>query len=67
MNRWVEQYSELSLRETVDIHATLNLITTFSVMDELDAEPITEELGKAIDAFSSGKAPSSDGIPPEVI
>lgn len=67
MNRWVEQYSELSLRETVDIHATLNLITTFSVMDELDAEPITEELGEAIDAFSSGKAPPSDGIPPEVI
>ena len=36
-------------------------------MDELDAEPIIEELGEAIDAFSSGKAPLSDGIPPEVI
>lgn len=67
MNRWVEQYSELSLRATVDTHAALNLITTFSVVDELDAEPIIEELSEAIDALSNGKAPPSDGIPPEVI
>ena len=67
MNRWVDHYSELFLRETVDTHAALNLITTLPVMDELDAEPIIEELGETIDAFSSGKAPPSYGIPPEVI
>lgn len=67
MNRWVDHYSELSLRETVDTDAALNLITTLPVMDELDAEPIIKELGEDIDAFSTGKAPPSDGIPPEVI
>ena len=36
-------------------------------MDELDAELIIEELGETIDAFSSGKAPPSYGIPPKVI
>ena len=36
-------------------------------MDELDAEPTIEELDKAIDTLSNGKAPGSDGIPPEVI
>lgn len=61
MNRWVDHYSELSLRETVDTQ----LILPF--MDELDAEPIIEELGETIDAFSSGKAPPSYGIPPKVM
>ena len=42
-------------------------VDTLPVMDELDAEPIIEELGETIDAFSSGKAPPSYGIPPEVI
>ena len=63
----MDHYSELSVRETVDTHAVLNLITTLPVMDELDAEPIIEELGETIDAFSSGKALPSYGIPPEVI
>ena len=63
MNRWVDHYSELSLRETVD---TLP-VDTLPVMDELDAEPIIEELGETIDAFSSGKAPPSYDIPPKVI
>ncbi|GCC26181.1 hypothetical protein chiPu_0004596 [Chiloscyllium punctatum] len=36
-------------------------------MDELDAEPSVEELSKAIDSLASGKAPGSDGIPPDLI
>ena len=42
-------------------------VDTLPVMDELDAEPIIEELGETIDAFSSGKAPPSYGIPPKVM
>ena len=34
---------------------------------ELDEEPSTQELSRAIDSLSSGKAPGEDGIPPEVI
>ena len=42
-------------------------VDTLPVTDELDAEPIIEELGETIDAFSSGKAPPSYGIPPKVM
>ncbi len=36
-------------------------------MKELDALPTVDELSKAIDSLARGKAPGSDGIPPEVI
>ena len=36
-------------------------------MEELDAPPSLEELGKAIDFLACGKAPEKDDIPPEVI
>ena len=43
MDRLVEHYSELSLRETVVNYAALNWITFLPVMDELDAEPTIQE------------------------
>ena len=36
-------------------------------MDELDSEPLVEELSMAIDSLASGKAPGNDGIPPDFI
>ena len=36
-------------------------------MEELDTEPTLEELSKAIDSLASGKAPGSDGIPPDLL
>ncbi|CAH1252113.1 OBSCN [Branchiostoma lanceolatum] len=36
-------------------------------MDELDAEPTLDELNKAIDSLSTGKAPGSDAIPPDLL
>ena len=36
-------------------------------MEELDKEPTLEELSKAIDSLASGKAPGSDGIPPDLL
>ena len=36
-------------------------------MEELDNPPDVEELSKAIDSLTCGKAPSKDGIPPEII
>ena len=36
-------------------------------MEELDSEAILEELSKAINSLTSGKAPGSDGIPPDLI
>ena len=43
MDRLVEHYSELSLRETVVNYATLNWITFLPVMDELEDEPTIQE------------------------
>ena len=37
------------------------------VLEELDTEPTLDELNKAIDALSCGKAPGEDCIPPEII
>ena len=60
-------YYKFYLHETVVTDAVLNYITPLPIMDELDAKPNIEELDKAVDALSNGKAPGSDGIPPEVI
>ena len=37
------------------------------MMDKLDAKPTIEDLSKAKDTLSSGKAPGNDSISPEVI
>ena len=67
MNRWVEHYSELYARETKISDSAINAIESLSTMEELDVEPTLEELSKAIDKLAAGKAPGSDGIPPDLI
>ena len=67
MARWVEHYLELYATQNVVTDAALNAIEELPVLDELDAEPTEEELSKAIDCLSTGKAPGEDGIPAEVI
>ena len=67
MERCVEHYSELYSRETVVTNAALNAIRDLPMMEELDNEPTIEDLSKAIDSLSCGKAPGCDSIPPEVI
>ena len=67
MERWVEHYLELySTMNTVSLDA-IDSIIPLPEMAELDEEPSLEELRKAIRALKCGKAPGSDGIPPEVI
>ena len=36
-------------------------------LEELDTEPTLQELSKAIDSLAYGKAPGSDGIPPDLL
>ena len=63
MERRVEHY----LDQNVVTDAALCAISQLPVMDELDDEPTEEELRKAIDCLSAGKAPGEDGIPLEVV
>ena len=67
MERWVEHYSYLYSRENTVSTAALDVIDCLPTMDELDSEPLVEELSKAIDGLASGKAPGNDGIPPDFI
>ncbi|KAL7838408.1 hypothetical protein AOLI_G00268120 [Acnodon oligacanthus] len=67
MERWVEHYSDLYSRENIIVTSALDAINSLSIMEELDAEPIQEELSKAIDNLACGKAPENDDIPPDLI
>ena len=67
MERWVEHYSELYSRQNVVTTSALDAIKCLPVMGELDNEPTTDELSKAINNLASRKAPGSDGIPPDLI
>ncbi|XP_069176144.1 craniofacial development protein 2-like [Procambarus clarkii] len=45
----------------------LDAVEFLPIMEELDLEPTVEEVEKAMDSLSSGKASGDDGIPPEVL
>ena len=55
LDRWVEHYLELYATQNVVSDAALATISDLPVMEELDAPPTQEELGKAINSLSSGK------------
>ncbi|XP_062614292.1 uncharacterized protein LOC134276017 [Saccostrea cucullata] len=67
MERWAEHYQELYSRENVVSVTAVENTNALPAMKELDAPPSIDELSKAINSLASGKAPGSDGIPPEVI
>ena len=67
MQRWVEHYLELYATQNTVTDSALRAISDLPVMEELDTPPTLDELSKAIDRLACGKAPGSDGIPPEVL
>ena len=67
MERWVEHYSEIYSRENSVVDSALDAIEPLPIMEDLDAKPTLEELSKAIDSLACGKAPGTDGIPPDLI
>ena len=44
----------------------MNAIKCLSVLQELDSDPVLEELNKDLDFLDSGKAPGNESIPAEV-
>lgn len=67
MERWVEHYSELYSRQNLVAEHVLEAAEDLPTMSELDDEPSLTELRKAVDSLTSGKAPGTDGIPPDLI
>ena len=67
LQRWVEHYPELYSTQNIVTDAALGALPDLPVMEELDEKPTLEELSKAIDCLSCGKAPGKDSIPPEVL
>jgi hypothetical protein len=67
LKRWVEHYLKLYATKNVVSVAALNALLNLTVMEELDVLPTEEELSKAIDCLSCGKAPRNDGISTEVL
>ena len=67
MKRWVEHYSEFYSRENSVVDSALDAIEPLPIMEDLDAKRTLEEFSKAIDSLACGKAPGTDGIPPDLI
>ncbi|CAE1309650.1 unnamed protein product [Acanthosepion pharaonis] len=67
LERWVEHYLDLYATQNVVTDTALDAFPSLSVMEKLDAPPSAEELGKAIDCLSRGRAPGRGGIPSEVL
>ncbi|KAJ8369375.1 hypothetical protein SKAU_G00094030 [Synaphobranchus kaupii] len=62
LDRWVEHYSELYASDNTVSEAALCHVERQPAMEELDMEPTTEKLSKALNNLTCGKAPDSNGI-----
>ena len=67
LERWVEHYSDLYSRKNIVSPSALDAVECLPTMEELDTEPTLEELSKAFDRLTSGKATGSDEIPPDLL
>ena len=67
LEKRVERYSDIYSRENTVSPSVLDAVECLPTMEEPDTEPTLEELSKAIDSLASGKAPGSDGIPPDLL
>ncbi|KAL8589555.1 hypothetical protein ACOMHN_015941 [Nucella lapillus] len=56
-----------SARDAIPCLPTMDELDADPALDELDADPALDELSKATDSLAAGKAPGSDGIPPDLL
>ncbi|KAL8610707.1 hypothetical protein ACOMHN_047276 [Nucella lapillus] len=54
-------------RDAIPCLPTMDELDADPALDEFDADPALDELSKAIDSLAAGKAPGSDGIPPDLL
>lgn len=55
IERWVEHYSNFYSRENTVFPSAIYIIECLLTMNELDIEPMVEEVNKAINSLASGK------------
>ena len=66
LDRWAEHFKEVLNQDSDFEMAVLHELPQYDVEPELDAPPSLEEVQKATQQLTSGKAPGDDGIPPEI-
>ena len=59
----IQHFSHLYSNQNIVTDAKLKHIENLPTMDDLDSEPTTEELNKAITEMTSWKSPGGDSIP----
>ena len=57
MERWLEHYSELYVRENIVTEDALNAIECLPKLEKLGEESTLDELNEAMDSIATGKAP----------
>ncbi|KAI8511742.1 hypothetical protein Bbelb_108420 [Branchiostoma belcheri] len=67
LKRWVHHFSSLYSKPAPFDDSVLASIEQLPVMAYLDEDPTMQELESALKVMKSGKAPGSDGIPPELL
>lgn len=67
MECWVQHYSEPYSRENVITEEALNAIKCLAMLEELECDPTLEALNPGLDSLASGKIPSKESIPAEVL
>ena len=67
LQHWFEHYLELYSTQNIVTDAALDALPGLPAMEELDEMPTLEELSKAIDNLTCGKAPGLDSISAEVL
>lgn len=66
LDRWAEHFDSVLNRPSSINEAAINRLPQVEINKELDLPPTTEEVTKAINQLSCGKAPGADAIPTEI-
>ena len=66
LQRWAEHFNQLLNRPSSIDEQTIQDIPQRPLIESLDEPPTLPETIKAISQLQAGKAPGSDGIPPEI-
>ena len=67
LQRWAEHFNSVLNQPSQFDDSVLSELPMWPTASELNVEPSTEEVLRALHQTSSGKAPGIDGIPPDIL